>query len=152
MVFVPDPYFNEPGYERDAKTPHGKQKSASYNHDLRLQTAKHAILGGLRHPDPVFKEALWVHYGFRGPAVLGMLQKWVQEGGSEKAQLQEQVEQITVELSKLPKSGAAARADPSLQNGREGIPAIVEQQHRPTKRRRESSEIVVEQGVVIDLT
>ena len=94
MVFVPDPYFNEPGYERDAKTPHGKQKSASYNQNLRLQTARHAILGALTHPDPVFKEALCVHYGFRGPAVLNMLERWVQDGGSEKAQLQQLVDQV----------------------------------------------------------
>eukprot|EP00878_Enallax_costatus_P045692 GHUV01055144.1.p2 GENE.GHUV01055144.1~~GHUV01055144.1.p2 ORF type:complete len:115 (+),score=24.20 GHUV01055144.1:982-1326(+) len=84
------------------------------------------------------------------PAVVNY--RWPQQCITSTAAACKLLLQITVELSKLPKSGAAARADPSLQNGREGIPAIVEQQHRPTKRRRESSEIVVEQGVVIDLT
>lgn len=96
MVFVPDPYFNEPGYEREAKTPNGKKKSLSYNRELRLHTARHAILGALQRPDPVFKEALRLHYGLRGQAVLGMLQQWVQEAGDEKAQLQEQANQVSL--------------------------------------------------------
>lgn len=38
----PDPYFNEPGYESNAKTSRGQQQSTKYNQNLRLQTARWA--------------------------------------------------------------------------------------------------------------
>ena len=35
LIFVEDPYFNEPGYERDINTPIGKERSFSYNEKIR---------------------------------------------------------------------------------------------------------------------
>lgn len=35
MVFVPDPYFNEPGFESSMRTAHGQQASRAYNQSIR---------------------------------------------------------------------------------------------------------------------
>ncbi|KAF6261015.1 ubiquitin-conjugating enzyme/RWD-like protein [Scenedesmus sp. NREL 46B-D3] len=60
MVFVPDPFYNEPGYEAYAESSRGQQQAADYNKDLRTHTARFAILEVLRSPDPAFKQALQV--------------------------------------------------------------------------------------------
>lgn len=103
MVFVPDPFYNEPGYERSANTASGKAQAAEYNKGVRLGTASHAILAQLRKPDPVFGEAVEVHYSHQGVRVAALLQQWVgQAHGSAKTQLQQVVTQVQQELGKLP--------------------------------------------------
>lgn len=92
MVFVTDPYYNEPGYERNT---HGaRQAATSYNQDIRVHTARHAILEALQQPDPMFKEALQLHYHLRGPAVLEMLQRWVEQAGAERENLKSLMSQV----------------------------------------------------------
>lgn len=103
MVFVPDPFYNEPGYERTASTASGKANAAEYNAGVRLGTASHAILAQLRHPDPVFGEAIKVHYSHQGARVAALLQQWAGEAhGSARTQLQQVVTQVQQELGKLP--------------------------------------------------
>ncbi|KAJ1381839.1 ubiquitin-conjugating enzyme/RWD-like protein, partial [Ochromonadaceae sp. CCMP2298] len=48
LILVPDPYFNEPGYERSRNTPQGQAQSDAYNAHLRTQTARFAILEPLK--------------------------------------------------------------------------------------------------------
>ncbi|KAL3921596.1 MAG: hypothetical protein SGILL_002668 [Bacillariaceae sp.] len=43
LILVPDPYFNEPGYEHTRGKPRGQSASNSYNTHIRLQTLKWAI-------------------------------------------------------------------------------------------------------------
>lgn len=45
MDQVPQPYFNEPGYESSIGTPEGERKSFEYNAVIREATLKYAILG-----------------------------------------------------------------------------------------------------------
>ena len=35
LIFVDEPYFNEPGYEGTMHTPAGDQASRAYNRDIR---------------------------------------------------------------------------------------------------------------------
>ncbi|GAX74518.1 hypothetical protein CEUSTIGMA_g1967.t1 [Chlamydomonas eustigma] len=44
MILVPDPYFNEPGYERSANTMQGKEASRHYNEQVRANTMSIAVL------------------------------------------------------------------------------------------------------------
>ncbi|KAF5838822.1 ubiquitin-conjugating enzyme/RWD-like protein [Dunaliella salina] len=48
MVFCPDPYFNEPGYEASLNSAAGKRESCMYNDHVRLHTLEVAILPALR--------------------------------------------------------------------------------------------------------
>lgn len=56
LVLVPDPYFNEPGYEQYRGTPYGDQKSLTYNANLYVSTVQWAMLHQLQNPSPCFKE------------------------------------------------------------------------------------------------
>lgn len=50
MILISDPLGNEPGYEDFAKTEAGRSKSREYNHVIRLENLRHAVLGNLRNP------------------------------------------------------------------------------------------------------
>ena len=44
LIFVPQPYFNEPGYESSMNTDSGKKQSEAYSKNIRLQTTKWYVL------------------------------------------------------------------------------------------------------------
>lgn len=52
LVLNAKPYFNEPGYAMQAKTPHGEKKSLSYNEDTFLLSCR-TMLYSLRNPPKV---------------------------------------------------------------------------------------------------
>jgi len=54
LIFVENPYFNEPGYERTQGTPSGDLESRKYNSNIRVQTLKYAILDHLINPNIEF--------------------------------------------------------------------------------------------------
>jgi baculoviral IAP repeat-containing protein 6 len=56
LVLVPDPYFNEPGYEQYRGTPYGDQKSLTYNANLYVATIQWAMIHQLQNPSPCFRE------------------------------------------------------------------------------------------------
>ena len=49
MILIPDPMYNEPGYEGMRDTQEGEARSREYNAKLRLMTVRHAMLGQLRN-------------------------------------------------------------------------------------------------------
>uniref|UniRef100_A0A383W5T2 UBC core domain-containing protein n=1 Tax=Tetradesmus obliquus TaxID=3088 RepID=A0A383W5T2_TETOB len=141
MVFVPDPFYNEPGYESYAKSARGQQQAADYNKDLRTQTAKFAILEALRSPDPIFKQALQVHFLLKSKALTDMLQRWLTDAGREQGQLGEHVKQIRAELAKLPSpaalAAAPATAAEAAQQQQHRQEQQQQQQERPSRRRKQ---------------
>lgn len=56
LILVPEPYFNEPGFERSRGTMIGDLKSRDYNVDIRLATVKWAMLGQIKNPSSCFSE------------------------------------------------------------------------------------------------
>lgn len=56
LIFVSEPYFNEPGYERSRGTPTAMQNSREYDANIRAATVRWAMLNQLRNPSPCFKE------------------------------------------------------------------------------------------------
>nr|CAD7427712.1 unnamed protein product [Timema monikensis] len=57
LILVPEPYFNEPGYERSRGTPSGNQSSREYNSNICQASVKWAMLEQIRNPCPCFKES-----------------------------------------------------------------------------------------------
>lgn len=50
---VPQPYFNEPGFESSIGTPEGDRNSFDYNAVIREATVKFAIIGAHKQRYPV---------------------------------------------------------------------------------------------------
>jgi hypothetical protein len=68
LIFVDQPYFNEPGYEADMNTPHGKQQSIEYNEVIQLGTIRWTTTEQLRNPCPGFEEAIRTHFKLKTPS------------------------------------------------------------------------------------
>lgn len=56
LILVPEPYFNEPGYERSRGTRVGSNASLEYNSNIYQACVRWAMLDHLRNPEPCFKE------------------------------------------------------------------------------------------------
>lgn len=79
LIFVNDPYFNEPGYEDSRGTARGDQLSRAYNVNLYHQVAEAAILHPLQRDKIVpleFKEAITAHFVHKRQEIEVQLQEW----------------------------------------------------------------------------
>ena len=79
LILVPEPYFNEPGYEQSRGTPSGTQRSQEYNANITQATARWAILEQLRNPPPCFKKVILKHFSLKKDLVLEICENWVVE-------------------------------------------------------------------------
>eukprot|EP00659_Diplonema_papillatum_P011812 gene11812-18230_t len=79
MILVPDPYFNEPGNERQQGTEEGEKWSADYNEGLRLGTLRYAVLQTVKTPPAGCEELVQKYYSVMAPAVLATAHKWCSE-------------------------------------------------------------------------
>jgi baculoviral IAP repeat-containing protein 6 len=70
LILVPEPYFNEPGYEAMLGTDKGKYCSKSYNEDILLQTIIHAMVAQLRRPSPGFEDVIRAHFWIKKKLLL----------------------------------------------------------------------------------
>eukprot|EP00879_Flechtneria_rotunda_P026467 GHRR01028222.1.p1 GENE.GHRR01028222.1~~GHRR01028222.1.p1 ORF type:complete len:343 (+),score=131.99 GHRR01028222.1:32-1030(+) len=62
MIFVEDPYFNEPNVELMRGTTEGNIASMRYNVDLRLSTLRWAVLALLKKPPPGLEDVVKQHF------------------------------------------------------------------------------------------
>lgn len=58
MIFIADPYFNEPGYEATANSNNGQAHSRAYNKEIKLQNLTYGLLAAITKPPPAFKDVL----------------------------------------------------------------------------------------------
>ncbi|XP_074643918.1 uncharacterized protein LOC141900782 [Tubulanus polymorphus] len=76
LIFVPDPFFNEPGYEHSIGTENGKKASDDYNKDVQINCIKYAMLDQLRHPSPGFEEVIRTHFYYKKEKLLQDIEQW----------------------------------------------------------------------------
>jgi ubiquitin-protein ligase len=76
LIFVGDPYFNEPGHERSINTPLGKAASKKYNAQVCCDTARYAILEQIKKPSPAFRDVIKAHFRIKRETVLKQLREW----------------------------------------------------------------------------
>lgn len=65
MIFVPEPYFNEPGYERTRGTATGTSQSLEYDANIRQATVRWAMLEQLKNPPACFTDVIRRHFFFK---------------------------------------------------------------------------------------
>jgi len=104
LIFVPQPYFNEPGYERQINTKAGDDASKKYNEVIRLATVEYAMLNQLRNPNPGFESVIRAHFYLKRRKVLRQVENWLEEGkGSSNhySRLKRAYDDLKSELEKL---------------------------------------------------
>lgn len=115
LILVPEPYFNEPGFERSRGTPSGTHSSREYNSNIYQASVKWAMLEQLKNPCPCFKDVIYTHFWLKRNEICTQIENWIAELSlpqySERSGrtisfnsmvLRRQYRQIREELAKLP--------------------------------------------------
>ena len=79
LIMVDEPYFNEPGWERDMHTETGKRKSFDYNDKVRLNNLKWGIVNQLKNPSKGFEDIIQKHFFYKRETIINRLEKWKEE-------------------------------------------------------------------------
>lgn len=99
LILVPEPYFNEPGYEQEIGTEPGDKHSAEYNLDIRINTIKHAMIGQMQNPSPGFEAVIRSHFYLKKNQILREVEEWNRMCKSTK--LDRAIQNLRSELQKL---------------------------------------------------
>ena len=73
LILVPDPYFNEPGYESEMGTANGNAKTKAYNANIRSQAVRWAMIDQLKRPTPGFEDVIRNHFFLKKDAILAQV-------------------------------------------------------------------------------
>lgn len=76
LIFVENPYFNEPGYEKGMHTELGKNKNFKYNDNIRYNTIKWAINDNITDPCPEFKDLIFNHFKLKKDEINKTINEW----------------------------------------------------------------------------
>ena len=89
LILVPDPYFNEPGYEREMRTEGGRKHSEKYNESIRSYTLAismepflKAIIDKKPSLYPEFDDVIKLHFTLKRAVITNQLRKWAQANPS----------------------------------------------------------------------
>jgi ubiquitin-protein ligase len=76
LIFCEDPWFNEPGYEKDRYSAKGKQSNILYNDPVRSNTLALAMIGQLINPPFGFEEVIRNHFKLLQNDIYKKLDEW----------------------------------------------------------------------------
>ncbi|XP_065205965.1 baculoviral IAP repeat-containing protein 6-like [Planococcus citri] len=79
LILVPDPYFNEPGFERTRGTSLGDQSSKMYNNNIMASTLQWAMIEQIRNPSQCFKEIIHAHFWLKRTEVISQVTDWIKQ-------------------------------------------------------------------------
>jgi baculoviral IAP repeat-containing protein 6 len=79
LIFVPEPYFNEPGYESTMNSESGRTQCRQYNENIRMQTVRWAMIDQLKNPSPGFEEIIKSHFRLKKELILEQMDTWTAE-------------------------------------------------------------------------
>ncbi|KAA6422458.1 MAG: baculoviral IAP repeat-containing 6 [Trebouxia sp. A1-2] len=85
LIFVDEPYFNEPGYEGTMHTPEGDRASRAYNQNIRENTLHWAIFQALKSPPPCFAKLVKQHFQLRKDSITATCRQWIEDAKSDGA-------------------------------------------------------------------
>jgi len=76
LIFVPEPYFNEPGWERYMGTADGDRRSKQYNVVIEKGTTQYAIIEQIQNPPEAWKDVILTHFRMQSARVMKNVTKW----------------------------------------------------------------------------
>lgn len=104
QILIDEPYFNEPGHERNIGSTSGKASSIKYNDNIRYYTMCSTIRDLIVNPllYPHFENVVRLHFKLKKQRVLETCQKWVDEASeSMKTKYNIVFDEIKVAINKL---------------------------------------------------
>ncbi|XP_062188925.1 putative ubiquitin-conjugating enzyme E2 38 [Phragmites australis] len=91
LILNEKPYFNEPGYEANANTPHGERNATDYNDNTFLHSCR-TMLYSLRRPPEHFADLVAGHFRVHGHTILAAC-KYYMEGNNVGSAVPEEEEE-----------------------------------------------------------
>ena len=76
LIFCEEPYFNEPGYERDRGNARGIEANNKYNEPVRFNTMKLAMVDQLKNPSFGFADVIKNHFRLKKNDIYKKLDSW----------------------------------------------------------------------------
>ena len=78
LILVEQPFFNEPGYEREMNTPMGKKRSDDYNEEREPHTINLAMINMIMNPPKGFEEVVSTHFRMKKEEIIAKTLIWEQ--------------------------------------------------------------------------
>lgn len=78
-VFVSEPYFNEPAYEKIRDTPKGDLESRLYKYRTYPLSIQWAIIQQIRNPSPCLKDVIYTHFWLKRNEICKQIQNWIED-------------------------------------------------------------------------
>lgn len=82
LILVDEPYFNEPGWEREMHTERGQIKSFKYKDNIRYQNLRVSIVNQLKNPPLGFEEFTINHFKLKRQEIIDTARKWEDESNT----------------------------------------------------------------------
>ncbi|KHN74762.1 putative ubiquitin-conjugating enzyme protein 17 [Toxocara canis] len=79
LIFVKEPYFNEPGFEKYQGTEKGEDYSRKYNLQIEHATLTYAIRDQLKNGPEYFRKVIQRHFWLKRHTVIEQAHKWLAE-------------------------------------------------------------------------
>ncbi|MCL7021844.1 hypothetical protein MKW94_023599 [Papaver nudicaule] len=100
LVLNEKPYFNEPGFEKEAGTARGEEVAQAYNESVFILSCK-TMLYTLKNPPKYFEDYVLGHFRLRGRSILAACKAYI-----EGAQVGCFVEEVQDDVNEGQKSGS----------------------------------------------
>jgi ubiquitin-protein ligase len=84
LIFVEDPYFNEPGYQNSQGTEKGNSQSEKYNDNIKIQNIRYGIINMIKTPPKEFEEVIKKHYEMNIEKIKKKISEWIEESKNPK--------------------------------------------------------------------
>lgn len=101
LILVDQPYFNEPGYERDYGTERGNKLSDAYNEPLHFHTIELAMIDQLKNGPPEYKNVIDNHFRIKKDDILTTCEKWIEKSTKYKQKITDAYTKLKELLEKL---------------------------------------------------
>lgn len=101
LILVDEPYFNEPGWERQMHTDSGKRKCFDYKDNIRLQTIIWAINNQIKNPPHGFEGFVKEHFFAKKDELIEVTKLWVKESKKHKTDMDRERNKMIKLLSDL---------------------------------------------------
>lgn len=102
LIFIDEPYFNEPGWERQRGTPTGDKKSKEYNEKRRVKTIEWGINDKIKNPIESIKDFTMSHFRMKREELKDVTLKWVNDATTHKEDMIKQRNEMIELLDNLP--------------------------------------------------
>ena len=79
LILVEQPYFNEPGWEREMHTEKGKLSSALYSEERMPSTIKLGMIDMIKNPPNGFEEVVKTHFRMKKDEIINRTLIWEQK-------------------------------------------------------------------------